>query len=101
MDLDADIDDGELSPMTPRRNPTLKWVDYPKNLFPNWNQHQVQRSGISQALTERQDGPCTIYNVDVLDTGKFKRPGEYFIGEHNKDELWEILQTEVRYSFLS
>jgi hypothetical protein len=94
MDLDSDIDDGELSPVTPRC-PTLKWVDYPKSLFPNWTEQQVRRSGISKALTERQEGPCTIYNVDVLDTGKFKRLGEYFVDKHNKDELWEILQIEV------
>jgi hypothetical protein len=101
MDLDSDIDDGELSPVIPRRLPTLKWVDYPKSLFPNWTKQQVRRSGIDKALTERQEGPCTIYNVDVWDTGKFKRPGEYFIDEHNKDELWEILQTEVSFFFLS
>jgi len=100
MDLDSDIDDGELSPGTPHCLHTLNWANYPKSLFPNWTEQQVRRSGINKALTERQEGPSTVYNVDVLDTGKFERPGEYFIGEHNKGELWEILQTEVSFFFL-
>jgi hypothetical protein len=96
MDLDADIDDDELSPVTPFRRPTIKWSDYPGNLFPNWTPLRLERSGISKALTERRDAPCTIYNVDVLDTGKFKRPGEHFVYDKDQGDVWEILQTEVR-----
>ena len=44
---------------------------------------------------ERHEGPCTIYNVDVLETGQFKRPGEYIVGEENQDGFWEILQAMV------
>jgi hypothetical protein len=100
MDLDSDIDEGELSPVTPFRRPASKWSDYPKSLFPNWTQQQVERSGISKTLTERHEGLCTIYNIDVLQTGKFKRPGDCFIGEQNKDEFWEVLQAEVRDYFI-
>lgn len=50
---------------------------------------------------ERPNGPCTIYNVDVLDTGKFQRAGEHAISEENKGKLWEILQTEVIAMFCS
>jgi hypothetical protein len=102
IDLDSDIDDEELSPTTPpSRRPTLKWPHYPQSLFPNWTQQQVDRSGISKALMERSDGPCTIYHVDVLDTGKFQRAGELAICDQNKDQLWEILQTGVIILFYS
>jgi hypothetical protein len=94
MDLDSDIDDAELSPVTPFHRGSLNW-DYPSNLFPNWTPQRVDRSGIKQALMERYDTPCTIYNVDVLDSGNFKRSGEHVITEENKAELKEILQTEV------
>ena len=95
MDLDSDIDEEELSPVTSSRRPTLNWAEYPQSLFPNWNPRQLERSGIRRALTERHEGPCTIYNVDVLETGQFKRPGEYFVGEENQDGFWEILQAVV------
>lgn len=119
IDIDADIDEDELSPVTPYKRGSLKWSSYPSNLFPNWTPQvsylllaprsasnfltrpqskQVQRSGIQRALDrEAREQPCTIYHVDVLDTGKFKRPGELFITEDNKEELWEILENEVSY----
>ena len=46
-------------------------------------------------LSETSDGKCTIYHVDGLESGRFKRPGELFIQEDNKEELWEILRTQV------
>ena len=93
IDVDVDVDEEQLSPIIPRL--ALKWANYPTNLFPNWTALQMQRSGIQSALAERQEGPCIIYNVDVMDTGKFRRSGQILIGGANQDELWEILQTEV------
>lgn len=97
LDIDEEIDDDELSPVTPfpLRRPTLKWEGYPKNLYPNWSDQAVERSGIKRTISSEDDGVCTIFNVDVLDTGKFKRPGELFIRDENKGELWDILKTDV------
>lgn len=92
---DSEVDDADLSPVSPLRRRTLRWSDYPQNLFRNWTPKQVAQSGIEKALSVRHDGPTTIYNVDVLDTGKFRRPGEEYIGDGNLGELWEIMGLEV------
>ncbi|KAF7980137.1 hypothetical protein HWV62_39575 [Athelia sp. TMB] len=91
---DSEIDDADLSPISPLRRRTLRWSDYPQNLFRNWTPKQVAQSGIEKALSARHEGPTTIYNVDVIDTGKFRRPGEEYIGDGNLGELWEIMGLE-------
>lgn len=49
VDLDSDIDDAELSPITLFDRGRLNW-DYPSNLFPNWTPQRIERSKITQAL---------------------------------------------------
>lgn len=93
--VDTEVDDADLSPISPQRRRTLRWSDYPQNLFRNWTPKQVAQSGIEKALAVRDDGPSVIYNVDVLDTGKFRRPGTEYIAEENLGELWEIMGREV------
>ncbi|KZP18380.1 hypothetical protein FIBSPDRAFT_829434 [Athelia psychrophila] len=94
MDMDAEVDDSDLSPVSPLRRRTLQYRDYPQNLFRNWTAKQVKQSGIHDALSERNEDTCTIYNVDVLDTGKFRRGPVEYIQHENQGELWEAMMAE-------
>lgn len=93
--LDSEIDDSDLSPISPLRRRTLHYRDYPQNLFRNWTEKQVVRSGIRKALSDRNEGQCTIYNVDVIDTGKFRRGPIEYISDEQPGELWEIMARDV------
>ena len=66
------------------------WREYPKSRFPNWTPSQVSRSKIKEAIGE--EGPCTIYRVNIDSTGHFSNGGKEEISQ-NESQLafWRSL----------
>jgi hypothetical protein len=71
------------------------WIAYPQSHFGNWTIKPVKNSGI-EAAVRGKDHPCTIYKVDVMETGKFLHDDGTEVTSKNKRNFWnEVLQQEV------
>lgn len=65
--------------------------------FPNWTPAQVKRSGIREAIDKRQNHPCKIYSIDVLNTGLFKAGAvtTVYDTEESRDKFWNMIDEKV------
>lgn len=86
MDFDVDT-----SPSTTDIDPS--WRGYPQNLFGNWTPDQVERSKmLGRCLLNNSS---TIYWMDVLNDGSFRKGDTTVVGNEHEDGFWDILQGQV------
>lgn len=95
-DLVEDSDD-EGPTNYPLPKEASEWGKYPSNLFPNWNNTRVTRSGLAKIIyptagQEKQPHNCKIYRIDIDTEGRFSEPRQDVVTEENKHRFWDLMQ---------
>ncbi|KAG1736639.1 uncharacterized protein EDB91DRAFT_500131 [Suillus paluster] len=99
MDFESDII-LETEPVSPLKQSTeqWKWRGYPQNLFGNWVADRVARCKMVENCSRELREKCSIYYVDVLQTGHFKPAKDtdppIEVDESALSQLWDQLQVE-------
>ncbi|KAG6840305.1 hypothetical protein C0991_007630 [Blastosporella zonata] len=68
------------------------WRGYPQSRFPNWTPSQIERSKISDAISNyNKQALCKIYHVDVNDHGFFTSAGLVEAEDNRESDTWNIM----------
>ncbi|KIJ45140.1 hypothetical protein M422DRAFT_46945 [Sphaerobolus stellatus SS14] len=76
--------------------PENHWRNYPESRFPNWKKEQVGRSKIMTDLPS--NGESTIYHIDVLQNGEFKRVNPSKVSDDDESAFEEAMMVKKEYS---
>ncbi|KAF7324872.1 hypothetical protein MKEN_00529300 [Mycena kentingensis (nom. inval.)] len=97
LDLDSEIDTAQFERPRQRFTQDLSqaiWTNYPHGLFPNWSLAQQEKSGITRIVRRASREPCTVYEVDVLNDGRFAGGPSVAVSSSNAAEYWEKLKED-------